>query len=82
MMASHGVEVIGTDTGDTVLRCGVRKTSKYVDRYEDFIKNLQQHVEFISLMQIPHHGSWHTLQIDYHREKKLKMQVVKVPRKK
>ena len=44
-------------TGDTVLRRGVRKTSKYVDRYEDFIKNLQQHVEFISLMQIPHHGS-------------------------
>ena len=26
-------------------------------------------------------GDWRTLQIDYHREKKLKMQVVKVPRK-
>lgn len=25
-------------------------------------------------------GDWHTLHIDYHREKKLKMQVVKVPR--
>ena len=44
-------------TGDTVLRRGVRKTSKYVDRYEDFLKNLKRHVEFISLMQIPHHGS-------------------------
>ena len=26
-------------------------------------------------------GDWRSLQIDYHREKKLKMQVVKVPKK-
>ena len=44
-------------TGDTVLRRGVRKTSKYVDRYETFLQDLLQYTDRISLMQIPHHGS-------------------------
>lgn len=44
-------------TGDTVLKRGVRKMSKYVDRYETLIKNLEQYIGRLSLMQIPHHGS-------------------------
>ena len=44
-------------TGDSVLRRGVRKTSKYVDRYESFLQNLLRYTDRISLMQIPHHGS-------------------------
>lgn len=44
-------------TGDTVLKRGVRKTSKYVDRYETFLKDLQRYTCRVSLMQMPHHGS-------------------------
>ena len=44
-------------TGDMVLKRGVRKASKYVDRYETFLKDLQRYTGRISLMQIPHHGS-------------------------
>lgn len=44
-------------TGDTVLKRGVKKTSKYVDRYEIFLKDLQRFTNRISLMQMPHHGS-------------------------
>ncbi len=43
-------------TGDTVMKRGVRR-SNYSDRYEDFVKELRLHTNFISLMQIPHHGS-------------------------
>lgn len=43
-------------TGDTVMKRGVRR-SKYSDRYEDFVKELRLYTDFISLMQIPHHGS-------------------------
>ena len=43
-------------TGDTVLKRGARK-SKYINRYEDFLKELKKYTDNVSLMQIPHHGS-------------------------
>lgn len=43
-------------TGDTVIKRGVRQ-SKYLNRYETFIKELSLHTDYVSLMQIPHHGS-------------------------
>ncbi len=46
----------GLYTGDTVMKRSVRR-SKYSDRYESFVKELALHTRFVSLMQIPHHGS-------------------------
>ena len=42
--------------GDTVLKRNVKK-SKYVDCYEDLLKELNRFTKRVSLMQVPHHGS-------------------------
>ena len=44
-------------TGDSVLKRGVSKWSKYCDRYEDFLIELHRFTDNLALMQVPHHGS-------------------------
>lgn len=44
-------------TGDTVLKRGTKKVSKYCDRYEEFLDELQRYTYNLALMQVPHHGS-------------------------
>lgn len=44
-------------TGDTVLKRGTKKGSKYCDRYEAFLDELHRYTYNLALMQVPHHGS-------------------------
>ncbi len=50
-------------TGDTVLKRGARKNSKYFEKYEKFVEELHLYTNYISLMQIPHHGSSNNINI-------------------